>query len=130
MTAQQVFVLGCFWGTVCGSGAFILQHHPTRRRIWTPLGFLLVAIANVLVLEGSQLWLAGLLAGAGWIAGQAGSTRRALEFFAQLPVGVEVIWAVLWDMPPPVVYFAIKIRSYQYGYALSKAKFVLQIIPG
>jgi hypothetical protein len=33
------------------------------------------------------------------------------------------------DMPPRVGYFSIKIRSYQYGYALSEAKFVLQIIP-
>jgi hypothetical protein len=33
------------------------------------------------------------------------------------------------DTPPPVGYFAIRIRSYQFGYALSEAKFVLQIVP-
>jgi hypothetical protein len=33
------------------------------------------------------------------------------------------------DMPPPVGYFEITIRSYQYGYTLGEAKFVLQIIP-
>src|SRR5215207_7543169 len=102
MTAQTVYGLGCFYGMIGGLAVSVLQRHPTRRGVWVPVSYLLLAATNLLAVVGGDPWLAGLLAGGGLAIGPL-HQGRSLDLLLSAGGGLVVLTTAVWDRPPTTV---------------------------
>jgi 1-acyl-sn-glycerol-3-phosphate acyltransferase len=73
------FLWGFVGGACAGAALTLLQQHPTRRRAWKPLGFLLLLGAALAALSAADIRLVGGLVGGGLIAGVASSRTRWVD---------------------------------------------------
>jgi 1-acyl-sn-glycerol-3-phosphate acyltransferase len=55
-------------GAIVGGLMTLLQRHPTRQRMWLPIGFALLLIAQIVGLTSAARWVVELLAGFGFAA--------------------------------------------------------------
>src|SRR5580698_9404763 len=100
------FALGALAGFICGAAISLLQRHPTRRRIWVPIGFLPLGIANLVALADGLTWITGILAGGGMASSLAGSAGRTMHGVLLVGLAAAVVlmgYTELWTSNVKIV---------------------------